>query len=197
MFSSPILALVLASLTAASAAVVPVYFGRRKPGYSHLRDTISELGETGSPVGGLVSYVGFVATGVLLWLFLVVAAGASPNGSTEAFWWLSLVGAGYFGGAIFRCDPGAPLLGSWHNNLHNVFGVAEYVGAAVAFSMFKFDAYWSPLSDVLEYAGGLVAVCLLGMSFPHGFRGLIQRVAETTIFAGVLLIALWVYRHGA
>ena len=75
MSSSPILASVLASLTAASAAVVPAYFGRRKPGYSHFRDTISELGETGSPVGGLVSYVGFVATGILLWLFLVVAAG--------------------------------------------------------------------------------------------------------------------------
>ena len=51
MFSSPILALVLASLTAASAAVVPVYFGRRKPGYSHLRDTISELGENGVACG--------------------------------------------------------------------------------------------------------------------------------------------------
>jgi hypothetical protein len=190
----PLLSLVLAVLAAASAAAVPAYFGTRKPGYSHVRDTISELGETGSPVGARVSYGGFVATAILLWLFLVVAAAASPRGSTEAFWWLSLVGAGYFGGAIFRCDPGAPLLGSWHNGLHNLFGAAEYIGAAVAFSLLKFDAFWEPLSDVLEYAGGLVAVCLWGMSFPHRFRGLIQRVAETTIFAGVVLMGVWVFR---
>jgi hypothetical protein len=141
-----------------------------------------------------VSYVGFVSIAILLWLFLFVAARASPRESTEAFWWLSLVGAGYFGGALFRCDPGAPLIGSWQNTLHMVFGVAEYLGAAVAFSMLKFEDFWAPLSNVLEYAGGVVCVCLVGMSFPHAFRGLIQRVAESIIFAGVVLMGVWVYR---
>jgi hypothetical protein len=192
----PVLSLVLAALTAASAAAVPAYFGRRKPGYSHVRDTISELGETGSPVGAQVSYVGFVSIAILLWLFLFVAARAAPSGSTEAFWWLSLVGAGYFGGAIFRCDPGAPLMGSWQNTFHMVFGVAEYVGAAVAFSMLKLDDYWAPLSNVLEYAGGVVLVCLFGISFPHALRGFIQRVAETIIFGGVVLMGVWVHRGG-
>jgi hypothetical protein len=56
--------------------------------------------------------------------------------------------------------------------------------------------YWSPLSSVMEYAGGLVAICLLGISFPHPFRGLIQRVAETVIFGGIVLIGVWVYRSG-
>jgi len=190
------LSLVLAVLTAVTAAVVPWYFGSRKPGYSHVRDTISELGETGSLVGGRVSYVGFVSTGVLLWLFLIVAASTVPSGSTNALWWLSLVGAGYVGGGIFRCDPGAPPIGSWNNTLHNLFGFGEYVGAAAAFAILKESDYWSPLSGVMEYAGGLVAVCLLGISFPHSFRGLIQRVAETTIFGGIVLIGVWVYRAG-
>jgi hypothetical protein len=42
-----------------------------------------------------------------------------------------------------------------------------------------------------------VAICLLGISFPHPFRGFIQRVAETTIFVGIVLIGIWVYRGGA
>ena len=78
---APLLSLVLAVLTAVSAAFVPAYYGNRKPGYSHIRDTISELGETRSPVGRPVSYVGFLAIGVLLWLFLIAAAHVVPPGS--------------------------------------------------------------------------------------------------------------------
>ncbi|WP_171092336.1 DUF998 domain-containing protein [Usitatibacter rugosus] len=193
----PLVALVLAALTAATALAVPVYFGNRKPGYSHLRHTISELGEVGSPVGAQVSYVGFVSIALLLWLFLVVAAQSAPGGSSEVFWMLSLVGVGYFGGAIFRCDSGAPAFGTWRNTLHNVFGALGYLGAAAAFSTLRFSSYWAPLSDVMGYAVPLVLVCLLGLSFPHGFRGLIQRVAETTIFAGVAGMGFWVYRAGA
>lgn len=189
----PALAFVLAVLSAATAAGVPLYFGNRKPGYSHIRHTISELGEAGSPIGARVSYIGFVSTGVSLWLFLFVASEACPCGSTASFYWLYLVGAGYVGGAIFRCDPGAPLIGSWRNNLHNLFGGLEYVGAAAAFSTLKRDAFWSPLSNLMVYAGGLVLVCLWAISFPHPWRGLIQRIAETTIFAGVVLMGWWVY----
>jgi hypothetical protein len=190
----PLLSLVLSILAAASAAAVPAYYGRRKPGYSHVRDTISELGEAGSPVGSVVSYVGFMAIGIFLWLFLIVAARTVPNEATEPFWALSLIGAGYVGGAIFRCDPGAPAFGSWSNGLHNLFGFGEYAGAAAGFAMLRESDYWSPLSGIMQYAGGLVAVCILGISFPHPFRGLIQRVAEATIFAGIVLMGLWVYQ---
>jgi hypothetical protein len=193
----PTLALVQAVLTAVTAAAVPVYFGARKPGYSHVRDTISELGEIGSPVGARVSYVGFLATGILVWVFSFVAARAFPDESTETFYLLSLVGAGYVGGGIFRCDRGAPFIGSWRNTLHNIFGCFEYVGAAGAFTTLKRSELWSPLSELMGYAGGLVLVCLWGISFPHPFRGLVQRVAETTIFAGVVLMGWWVYRAAA
>jgi hypothetical protein len=193
MTEMPLLSLVLAVLTAVSAAFVPAYFGRQKPGYSHVRDTISELGETGSPVGGRVSYVGFMLIGILLWLFLIVAAQVVPSEAAESFLFLSLIGAGYVGGAIFRCDPGAPPFGSWQNGLHNLFGFGEYAGAAGGFAILKESDYWSPLSSVMEYAGGLVAVCLLGISFPNPFRGFIQRVAETTIFSGIVLMGIWIY----
>jgi hypothetical protein len=49
----------------------------------------------------------------------------------------------------------------------------------------------------MVYAGGLVLFCLWVISFPHPFRGLIQRIAETIIFLGVVLMGWWVYRVSA
>ena len=192
----PTIALVSAVLSSVLAAAVPIYYGSRKPGYSHLRHTISELGEVGSPVGRSVSYFGFIAIGISLWLFLIIAATLLPNQS-DVFFMLSLVGAGYVGGGLFRCDPEAPFIGSWRTTLHNIFGALEYVGAAGAFLTLERSAFWSPLSEVMSYGGGIVLFCLAGISFPHPFRGLIQRIAETIIFVGVVLIGWWVYRAGA
>jgi hypothetical protein len=192
-FQPPIV-LVLAILTAATALAVPAYYGSRKPGYSHVRHTISELGEVGSPVGAHVSYIGFVSIALSLWLTLIVAAQVCPAGATEVLWMLSMVGTGYFGGAIFRCDQGAPVFGTWRNTLHNVFGSLEYLGALGAFSSLRLNSYWAPLAEVMEYAVPVILVCFLGLSFPHRFRGLFQRVAETTIFAGVVGMGIWVYR---
>jgi hypothetical protein len=186
-------ALVLALLTAAAALVVPIYFGRNKPGYSHLRDTISELGEAGSPVGFRGSWHGFVPIALLLWLFLAVGIQLAPTDAGKVLWLFSLVGAGYFGGAIFRCDAGAPLVGTWTNNLHVLFGSLEYLGALGALSSMRHTAYWAPLSEVMDYAVPVLLVSFVGFSFPHSFRGFFQRVAETIIFASVVVMGIWIY----
>lgn len=192
----PALALTSAVLSAVLAAAVPVYFGSRKPGYSHLRHTISELGEMGSPVGKSVSYLGFVAIGAFLWLFLFIASRLLPSES-DVFWMLALVGAGYVGGGVFRCDPGAPFIGSWRTSLHNLFGALEYLGAAAAFFALQRSEFWAPLSEAMAFAGGIVFFCFAAISFPHPYRGLFQRIAEAVIFGGVMLIGYWVFRATA
>jgi hypothetical protein len=40
-------------------------------------------------------------------------------------------------------------------------------------------------------------ICLWAISFAHPLRGLVQRVAEATIFLGVVLMGWWIYRAGA
>jgi hypothetical protein len=189
----PMVILALSVLTAAFAATVPIYFGRRKPGYSHIRHTISELGEAGSPVGRSIALCGFLPTGLSLWLFLFLAAESVPHVSREIFYMLSLVGAGYVGSALFRSDPDAPMFGSWRNSFHNLFGSLQYIGAAAFFSLER-DDFWGPLSSLGKYGGFLTFVCLCGLGFAHPFRGLVQRVAETVIFTGIVLIGWWVYR---
>jgi hypothetical protein len=115
-----------------------------------------------------------MSTGISLWLFLIAVAEASPRAADDGFWMLA-----------------------WRNTLHNVLGALEYVGAAAAFSTLRFTQFWSPLSNLMSFAAGLVLLCLWGMSFPHPFRGLVQRVAETTIFAGVVTMGWCVYRASA
>jgi hypothetical protein len=189
-------AFALALLTVLSAAAVPAYFGRKKPGYSHLRHTISELGEAGSPHAGAVSF-GFAGIGILLWLFLAVAAYATPGTSTPAYWQLSLVGVGYVGGGAFRCDPGAPAVGTWRNTCHVICGALEYVGAAAAFSSLaaavRGHGAWSVLSPLMALGTPVILVCFWAITIPHGLRGFVQRVAETIIFAGIAVTGLWVY----
>lgn len=190
---SPMIVPVLSLLTAALTAIVPMYFGRRKPGYSHIRHTISELGETGSPVGRSVALYGFLPTGLSLWLFLWAAAEAAPHVSREIFYLLSLVGTGYVGSAFFPSDRNAPMFGSWSNTFHNLVGSLEYIGAGGAFVSLERDDFWAPLSSVAKYAGFLIFVCFCGLGFAHPLRGLVQRIAETTIFGGIVVIGWWIY----
>jgi hypothetical protein len=88
-----LLAPALGALILVAAIAIPAYCGWRKPGYSHLRHTISELGEAGSPVA-VEAAIGFVAIGVLVWLFLATVASTSTLVPQEALWQFSLVGVG-------------------------------------------------------------------------------------------------------
>lgn len=191
------LALGLALLAAVSAFLVPTYFGRLKPGYSHLRHTISELGETGSPISKKVSYFGFVPIGLLVMAYIGVTAQILPESTHRSIGLLGLVGVGYVGGGVFRCDAGAPQSGSASNTLHNIFGLVEYLSAAAAFSMLRADAHFAPLSSFFHYAGIAIIICLIGTSFRHPLRGLVQRIAEALIFGGIVLMAWLVFGGSA
>jgi hypothetical protein len=186
--------LTLSLITAIYAVIVPIYFGHRKPGYSHVRHTISELGEVGSPVERGVALFGFVPIGVLVCLLLLAMANSAPWVSREMLFMLSLVGAAYVGAAIFPSDPDAPMFGTWRNGAHNVLGTLEYLGAAGAFLSLERDEFWEPLSSIGEYSGIVVLACLGGLGFAHPFRGLVQRIAETIIFAGMVVMAWFVYK---
>ena len=184
--------LILAVLAAAMAAIMPIYLGRKKPDYSHMRHTLSELGEAGSPDARAVSLYG-VLTGLLVMTFLFFAAGDAPDVSREAIFMVSLAGIGYIGGSIFPCDSGAPLFRTWRTLFHNVFGSLVYVGGAGAFFALEREITL-PLSIVLKAAGFVVFAGFFGATFPHPIRGLSQRIAETVISGGIVVTAWCIYR---
>jgi hypothetical protein len=170
------------SLVASIYLVVSAFFSaNRQPGYSHVRQTISELAEYGSDHTRKVSLLVFLPVAILLGIVAWILHSAHPPIAALAL----SVAVGYGLSAIFPCDPGSPLTGSVRQAIHNLGGGIEYVGGA-------FSLLWISESTGPEFrvAGILVAASAILLSFQSRVRGIIQRIAETCLFAS-LLAALW------
>ena len=91
-----------------------LYFATLRPGYSHIANTISELGETGASRAHQVAFGFFLPVGLLVWLALWLVHRAAPDRHALLILVaMSCLGTGYAMSAIFPCDPGAPFFGSW------------------------------------------------------------------------------------
>lgn len=186
---------VLISLFLAAGVAI---FALRRPGYRHIRHTISELGEINAPDARLVSLGLFLPVGVaLLGLAAFVFFAAAPHSLTGVLSALAAcIGTGYAGAALFPCDPGSPLSGSVRQQIHTLAGAVEYIGGAASFATLgRSDVPilalggatvpWDILAGVVMVSG--IAISLEGL---QRWRGLVQRVAEVVLFAGLVLLAL-------
>jgi hypothetical protein len=174
--------------------VETLYFASLRPGYSHVANTISELGETGAPRAGQVAFGFFLPVGLLVWLALwLVYRGASDRYVLVALIALSSLGAGYAFSAFFPCDPSGPIYGSWRTQVHNVLGFIDYVGTGVGFliiSRYFARQCLTICAFAFLAAGALMLLCtvllLLEAAFP--IRGAVQRIAEVLQFIGVFFV---------
>lgn len=153
-----------------------VRFGLR-PGYSHTRHTISELGETGAPAARQVNYGVFLPVGAVLLGTGALLWGEHPDAGGLA----ACIGAGYAIAAFFPCDPGSPVSGSLRQQIHNAGGAIEYLGGA--FFIARLQAGGSPSPDIPGLPA-LIVASAVALSLPLFFRwrGLIQRLAEIALF---------------
>lgn len=158
---------------AALALLVPILGGDAEPGYSHASQYISELGASGAANAGLVSAAGFAPIGALTLGFLAFASGLFPR-SRRAFagaLCLSAVGAAYLAAAAFPCDAGCPGSGSRSQSIHNAFGLLEYAGGVVGLvllgSVFRTNAQWRTLSPLSFGCALVVGAGLSAMSIPQ------------------------------
>ena len=181
---------------AALAVLVPVVAGALTPDYSHTAQYISELGAFGMPHGVLVSFVGFLPTGLLVGACLMVAARqAREAGSVRIGHMLLMsVALAYIGAAFARCDIGCPAEGSFRQQIHNLLGAAEYIGGGgglILLSRGSTKAAPRASRRVLAGAGVVALLAFVIMASPPlaPWRGLAQRVAETALFGSLLLIA--------
>lgn len=181
-----ITALVLTIVASAYLVISLWIFGRKKPHYSHLRHTISELGEIESGQEIRVGRGVFLPVGLFLLLvaYLVHALGIPTMALAIC------IAVGYGVAAFFPCDIGSPLTGSKRQSIHNLGGTVEYVGGA--FALLQLAKQIDPLFSV---AGYFVLGTALAISFPQlsAIRGLIQRLAEICLFGG-LALAIWLGR---
>ena len=190
--------LLSAVLAAAWAAALPWWFARRRGDYSHLRQTLSELGEAGTPDARSVAWIAFAPVGLAVVVFALLLRSHLPEGRelTQGMVLLSLLGLSYGGAAVFPCDPGAPAWGTWRNQLHNLGGALGYGGSAAALIELKrtFEDLpaLTPLASVTGAFGMAVFFGLFLLSFESPVRGLVQRLMETLLFGWMLLMGAWV-----
>ena len=162
------------------------YFGAKLPAYRHIKNTISELGEVGSPFEKVVGFGVFLPVGLLLLVISMVPyiQGLQNNVNLALCGVSACVGVGYTVAAFFPCDPGSPLSGTTRQQIHNFGGVIEYIGGAY----FLIGASL-PFISIIGYLiiSGSVAMSFSGYS---AWRGLIQRIVELGLFVCLFLLTL-------
>ena len=171
-----------------------LYFASLRPGYSHISNTISELGEPGAAQAHRVAFGFFLPVGLIVWLALWLAyRHRSGQDTSLVLFAQSGLGAGYVLAAFFPCDPGGPLFGSWRTLVHNAAGLTDYGGTA--FGFFLFGRYCTrhkmrpqAVAFGMAAALGLFALILLGLPPAFPVRGAVQRVTELIQFTGVFFV---------
>jgi hypothetical protein len=171
------------ALTAIAAAYLfasLLILAPKKPGYSHFKNTISEIGEVGAPNQRFVAYGVFLPVGLLLLLVAYLVQSVSTPSAVLAL----CIAIGYLVAAAFPCDAGSPLSGTARQGMHNLGGAIEYVGGGFALITIA-KIYGQPF----QAAGFVVLACTLALSIlpSTSVRGIIQRIAEICLFAGLAL----------
>lgn len=168
----------LVGLAAMLLLTAAVFARALHSGYRPVRHTISELGAHGTRSSRLVSLGVFLPVGLLLALAAHLANATAPQAALLA----AFIAIGYLSAAVFPCDVGSPMTGSTRQYLHNLGGAVEYVGGAYALY-----ALYGSHGEPYRIAATVVLIALVGISIDNAIRGLIQRIAELTLFATLLM----------
>lgn len=180
-------------------ATVIIGSGALRPGFDHVAQYISELGEHGSPTESLMRYGGFVATG-----FMHVGYAAAfhatlrridgrPRLTLLVAALIALNGLGRIGAGLFACKPGCNAPDSFSQHLHSLSATIAFLAivsaallGAILFrrtpSLRQLGAY-----SLLSGSAGLIFLALMSASeATHIHTGLYERLAS-----GVL--TLWIF----
>lgn len=176
--------------------------GAAFPGYSHASQYISELGARGAPLGGWVTFAGFLPAGVLLVTFAIAATRALPRSrwTLLAMIGVGLYGFGYLNSVPFRCDFGCrPEQPSLSQQLHNLGGLIGYLGGALGLLIIALQARRWPdarLPATVAAVGGVVSlVALAGLDPNFAYAGLAQRLIEASMLGWISVTALYLRGH--
>lgn len=185
----------LAVFTTGYALLVIVAGAAFTPGYSHIRDHISELGATGAAFGELISRAGFLPVGVLIGLFLVVALPVTRVENSSRLGMLLFLGSqsvAYISAALAPCDLGCPIEGTAMQGLHNLFAVLTYMLAAVGLFLLSRAPSLTTLARTGFTVTGIAWLAAFFLMLDQALQpwaGLMQRVAEMILWLAVLFIA--------
>jgi len=171
-----------------------------RPGYSHANQFMSELAATGTSHADLMTYAGFIPSGLMCMAFGISLLLLLPKSilSRIAAILVMLFGIGVVAAGFYPCDEGCPQQdGSMANMIHNkVSGLAflsMIVGIllnGIAFRKFNFwKSMW--LYSVASALFATMFMVLLASSIESPVnKGLWQRLLLATIFLWMMIVAM-------
>lgn len=189
-------------------AAVVVLAGELRPGFDHLSQYISELGERGSSTEIFMRFGGFVASG-----FLIVGYAAAFHATVARFTdrprlallvalLVALDGIGRIGAGIFPCEPGCASPAVLSQRLHGLSATVAFLALAAAALLgailFRRDMRLRPLS-AYSFASGCAGLTFLAlMSASEATRthtGLYERLASGVLTLWVFVSAWYLLRR--
>lgn len=180
-------------------AAAIIIAGELRPGFDHVSQYISELGERGSSTGVLMRLGGFAGSGVLIAGYAaafhatVVRVTDRPRLALLVAVLVALDGIGRVGAGIFPCEPGCAAPEVLSQRLHSLSATIAFLALAAAALLgtllFRRDARLRPLSAYSLASGcaGLIFLVLMSASeATAGHAGLYERLASGAL-------TLWIF----
>jgi hypothetical membrane protein len=179
-------------------AVVVATLGFLQEGYSHVRNTMSELGADDAPYAIVMNTAGLPLLGLLMIAFALglhrgIGDGRGSKVGPASF---ATSGVSLTMTAVFQCDPGCEdvtTVGTLHSAFATVAAVATILGLLAIFVRFRGDAAWHGYAAyTLATVVATVALsALYGFAF-EAWEGALQRVsmALPLIWVEVLAVRL-------
>ncbi len=188
-------------------AAVIALAGELRPGFDHVGQYISELGERGSSTASLMRYAGFVATGLMHIAFALafhlslIGLGARPLSALLTSLLIVLNGMGRIGAGVFACEPGcaAPevLVQRLHGLSATIAFLALIAATLLAAPLFRRIRGLRPLWSFSLASGCAGLLFLALMSAGEATRsatGLYERLASGSLSLWVFITAARLWR---
>lgn len=180
-----------------AGVVLPQIIGSIQNGYSHKSQFLSELGATGAPYQLLNNYGSLLPIAIAVFVLVLGLYQKFPRTLliTVGVTLLFAVGISYLSGFFFPCDPGCPVTGSLKQNLHNLFGLFQYLSVITGlFLIFlglrksapKFSIF-TLLITILVLAGFLQVIS----GEMENWQGAWQRLSEYSLALWFFATAFW------
>ncbi|SKB77994.1 DUF998 domain-containing protein [Maribacter arcticus] len=186
------------SLFAIAAIVGPLLIDD----YSVISQYISESFASNTEYGWYLQYFGYVPSGILIAAFCITAPKYLPESKLIIAGFLGLVifyGIGTVTVGLFPCDAGCPtniIDSSAAQLIHNAAASLTYIFLpicilGIGLGLKKFEAF-KRLSQI-SMATGIISAIFIFVLFSNpesGYRGLLQRVIETSFITFIISSAL-------
>jgi len=181
-------------------ATATIVIGSQRPGYSHLRNTLSELGMVGVPGAVWMNGAGIIPAGILVTAsaFAVYRGFGAGPWSTAGGILLALGGVCLAASALSPWRGSAMDFSVLTNKLHFVFAMAGFASISASPLLFCLHARGSPALRGWFGPSLIAGLCIFILGFwpvQGNYRGVFQRASLTSFYCWLSAVCVWALKQ--